>query len=96
MFLAYYILHQSTFAVIKTLMDRSAQDFAQSLSQQTRAFESALQQMSDWSDRLAARQNAVDERNFKGMQDQLEALQVLVAAVSRVETKIDSLKGVRK
>lgn len=98
MFLAYYILHQSTFSVIKTLMERSAQSFTQSLEQQTKSFEAALQQMSDWSERLSARQNTIDERNFNSMKEQLEALQVLVASVSRVEAKVDSLnnKGGRK
>jgi hypothetical protein len=47
--------------------------------------------MSDWSERLSARQNTIDERNFNSMKEQLEALQVLVASVSRVEAKVDSL-----
>ncbi|MBQ4419609.1 MAG: hypothetical protein II870_08240 [Synergistaceae bacterium] len=100
MFLAYYILHQSTFSVIKTLMERSSESFTQSLQQQTKSFEAALSQMSDWSERLSARQNSIDERNFTSMKEQLEALQVLVASVSRVEAKVDSLnansKGGRK
>ena len=96
MFLAYYILHQSTFNVIKTLMDRSAESFAQSLHQQTQSFEAALKQMSEWSDRLSTRQSTIDERNFASMKEQLEALQVLVAAVARIETKVDNLKGGRK
>lgn len=93
MFLAYYILHQSTFGVIKTMMDRSAESFAQSLQQQTQSFTAALNQMSEWSDRLASRQATIDDRNFASMKEQLEALQVLVAAVSRVEAKIDSLNS---
>lgn len=98
MFLAYYILHQSSFGVIRTLMDRSAESFATSLRQQSESFSTALKQMTDWSDKLAARQATIDERNFGSMKEQLEALQVLVASISRVEAKIDNIscKGGRK
>lgn len=93
MFLAYYILHQSTFAVIKNLLDRSAESFASSLTQQSHSFADALRQMAEWSDKLSNRQALIDDRNYRSMCEQLEALQALVATITRVETKVDALKG---
>lgn len=91
MFLAYYILHQSSFSVIRTLMETSEQSFAQALHQQTASFDAALKQMSEWSDRLNQHQAAKDERIFAGMKEQLEVLQALVASISRMEAKVDTL-----
>lgn len=91
MFLAYYILHQSSFGMIKALMETSEQSFSQALHQQTASFDTALRQMGEWSDKLNARQTATDERIFAGMKEQLEALKVLVASASRLEAKIDSI-----
>ena len=51
--------------------------------------------MTAWADRLLAHQSSVDERQYQSTKEQLEALQVLVAAVTRIETKVDTIKSVK-
>ena len=104
MFLAFYISHQSTFAVIKSMLERISESFEHNLKTQNESFQSSLNQQSasfnqslanitSWADRFLAHQTTVDERQYQNTKEQLEALQVLVAAVSRIETKVDLIKG---
>ena len=92
MFLAFYILHQSTFAIIKSMLEKSTESFTFSLQQQNESFAQALKQVTDWADRVAAQQATEDNRLFEAMKDQLEALQVLMATVGRIEQKVDNIK----
>lgn len=106
MFLVYYISHQSTFSVIKSMLDNINKSFEanlktqndafqQSLAQQSASFTQSLNNVTAWADRLLAHQSSVDERQYQSTKEQLEALQVLVAAVTRIETKVDTIKSVK-
>ena len=104
MFLAFYISHQSTFAIIKSMLERISESFAHNLKTQNESFQSSLNQQNTsfnqalanspaWADRFLAHQTTVDERQYQNTKEQLEALQVLVAAVTRIETKVDGIKS---
>ena len=102
MFLVFYISHQSTFSVIKSMLEdinksfetnlkTQNEAFQQSLNQQSASFTQSLNNITSWADRLLAHQTNIDERQYQSTKEQLEALQVLVAAVSRIETKVDHI-----
>lgn len=102
MFLVFYISHQSTFSVIKAMLEdinksfevnlKTQNDaFQQNLSQQNNSFAQSLQNITSWADRLLAHQSTIDERQYQSTKEQIEALQVLVAAVSRIETKVEAI-----
>lgn len=92
MFIAYYVLLQATFRMIKTLIDRSVDSFTAAINQQSQSFSEVINQTTGWFDRLTTRQAVIDDRNYKAISQQLETLQFLVNAVSRLETKLDSIK----
>lgn len=102
MFLVFYISHQSTFSVIKSMLEdinksfevnlrTQNEAFQQNLNQQSTSFTQSLNNITAWADRLLAHQSNIDERQYQSTKEQLEALQVLVAAVSRIETKVDNI-----
>ena len=102
MFLVYYISHQSTFSVIKSMLENINKSFEanlktqndafqQSLNQQSTSFTQSLNNITAWADKLLSHQASIDERQYQSTKEQLEALQVLVAAVSRIETKVDNI-----
>ena len=102
MFLVFYISHQSTFSIIKSMLEdinksfeinlkTQNEAFQKSLNQQNVSFTQSLNNITSWADRLLAHQANIDERQYQSTKEQLEALQVLVAAVSRIETKVDNI-----
>lgn len=104
MFLVYYISHQSTFSVIKSMLENINKSFEanlktqndafqQSLNQQSTSFTQSLNNITAWADKLLSHQASIDERQYQSTKEQLEALQVLVAAVTRIETKVDGIKS---
>ena len=106
MFLVYYISHQSTFSVIKSMLENINKSFEanlktqndafqQSLNQQSTSFTQSLNNITSWADRLLAHQANIDDRQYQSTKEQLEALQVLVAAVTRIETKVDGIKSIK-
>ena len=106
MFLVYYISHQSTFSVIKSMLENINKSFEanlktqndafqQSLNQQSTSFTQSLNNITAWADKLLSHQASIDERQYHSTKEQLEALQVLVAAVTRIETKVDGIKSIK-
>ena len=106
MFLVYYISHQSTFSVIKSMLENINKSFEanlktqndafqQSLNQQSTSFTQSLNNITAWADKLRSHQASIDERQYQSTKEQLEALQVLVAAVTRIETKVDGIKSIK-
>ncbi|MBQ7569139.1 hypothetical protein IJT17_10115 [bacterium] len=106
MFLVYYISHQSTFSVIKSMLENINKSFEanlktqndafqQSLNQQSTSFTQSLNNITAWADKLLSHQASIDERQYQSTKEQLEALQVLVAAVTRIETKVDGIKSIK-
>lgn len=92
MFLAYYVLLQAAFRMGKTLIDRCVDSFTAAIEQQNHSFSEVISRTTGWFDRLTTRQAVIDDRNYKAISQQLETLQFLVNAVSRLETKLDNIK----
>ena len=81
MFLAYYILHQSTFTLIRSMVEQLKASDAESLSNITQAFE-----------RISQRQKDAEDRHYESLKELAETMQLTVSAIGRLEGRIASME----
>lgn len=82
MFLAYYVLHQSTFSVIKAMMEQLRE-----------ANTASIKEIADSFERISESQKQAEERNYQSLKELTESLQMTVAAIGRLETKISGIES---
>lgn len=82
MFLAYYILHQSTFSTIRSMME-----------QMKEANTASIKSIAESFDRVSQRQKDAEERNYLCLKELTETLQMTVAAISRLDARIGHIES---
>lgn len=93
MFLAYYFLHRETFKILQAMFAAMTENFNAALSEQKASTSQTVSSVVATFERLTDQRRDSEERNYEVLKSLADDLKVLVAAIGRVEMKVDNLES---